>query len=343
MRSKKLDQKDKTRSRQSSRPLVRGFRRVLLLVLILAAMWLLISSIINFSGHTYEQNVPMQTIAKLNRLTTAQTSDDIPNTVIFKYDLDGVSGQEFKIQQNWDKRLSFAVDPKNTTISSTYYLPGYWHAKLLVDGQIIDESDVYIATKGWLGTIDIEPIPIYFRQQEILSEQIRIDDQALDQANLKAQQSPSITFHHIKEFPDVAADEISFDIELMNSQTGGQAACRFSSVSLVGTSGRLMIPLSIPGCVGDLSIRVGDAVMHGRDYDLSALGCDFSTFQQLRCEVSEFKANIFLNGKHVRTIPYSKSMGKFAGVRIKFQGRGLIQSILVRDMQGRHLIEHGIS
>ncbi len=277
-----------------------------------------------------------------NRLTSTLTSDDVPNTVVFKYDLAGLNGDKFEIQQTWDKRLRFPINPAGNTMSSTYYLPGYWHAKLVVDDKIVEETDVYIATKGWLGTIDTEPIPIYFRESDLLNGRLLIRDNAIDEIAANQTQLPSITYHYIQAFEGVNVDDLTLDIALQNTQAGGRGACRFTSIILVGTSGRVVIPLAIKGCVGDLRLRVGEVLISGKTQDMTTLGCDYSQVQRVRCEISEFRARIYLNDQLVQSVAYQQPMGKFAGIRAKFQGRGLIKSVLVRDPAGRHLIEYGV-
>ena len=72
--------------------------------------------------------------------TSTPVAEGIPNTVIFKYDLSNIVTDDAMIQQSWDRRLQFEIDPDKHEVTSTYYFPGYFRAKLLVDGVITKEN-----------------------------------------------------------------------------------------------------------------------------------------------------------------------------------------------------------
>ena len=271
-----------------------------------------------------------------------KTSQGVPNTIIFNYNLNGVDAKSFQIQQNWDERLRFDLDPTQNTVSSTYYLPGYWKAKLLADGTVLKETDVYIESDGWLGTINLDPTPIYFRAEEIVSNNLEIDEDAYKNTIRNLPRLPSLSYHYVDDF-NASLDHLFVEIVLRNGQQGGEAACRFTSLILLGSTGVVSIPLSITGCVGDLRLRVSDVVVDGANNDLSSFGCDFNKPQKLGVDLLESRALIYLNGNLIRTIPYNEPMGDFAGLRTKFHGHGLIESIVVKNPDGTHLLEHGLN
>ena len=88
----------------------------------------------------------------------------IPNSVVFDFDLSGVESDSIHIQQYWDETKTIKLTSNQTQAVGQYYFPGYFRAKLLVDGDIKKEHDLFIKSNGWIGTIDYEPIPKYFKQ-----------------------------------------------------------------------------------------------------------------------------------------------------------------------------------
>ena len=91
---------------------------------------------------------------------------------MFDFDLEGVQSDSIYIQQFWDitKTIKISTDQKQAT--GQYYYPGYFRAKLLIDGEIIKEHGLFIKTDDWLGTIDYNPIPKYIESKEFLSNQL---------------------------------------------------------------------------------------------------------------------------------------------------------------------------
>ena len=324
-------------------------QRTVNLVLLCCAFGIVLATTLFFSWQanmedpldlTSESQITTNTEPSEVAFEARKTSRGVPNTIIFNYDLRGVDAKTFQIQQNWDERLRFDLDPSQHTVSSTYYLPGYWKAKLLADNVVLKETDVYIESNGWLGTINVEPTPIYFKAEEIVGEDIEISRETYANSVRNLPRLPSITYHFVENF-DATLDHLSAEVVLRNSQQGGEAACRFTSIILLGSSGVVSIPLSIPGCVGDLRMRVSDVVVDGASNDLSSFGCDFMNSQKVGIELFESRALIYLNGALIQTVSYLVPLGDFAGFRAKFHGHGKIESVVVKTPDGDHLLEHG--
>jgi hypothetical protein len=87
------------------------------------------------------------------------------------------------------------------------------------------------------------------------------------------------------------------------------------------------LPLADAGCIAKLDLFTGDAPIVGTDHDLSAFGCDFSRFQELKCQVKDQMLSVFLNGKTVFTAPERKSLGRIVGTKIFFEGAGQVQHV----------------
>ncbi len=77
------------------------------------------------------------------------TRNDLPNTVVFNYNIDDVNADSFFIQQSWDKDRRVRIDKKNHTLTDIYYEPGYHVAKLIANDSVIRTIDVSIPTDKW--------------------------------------------------------------------------------------------------------------------------------------------------------------------------------------------------
>src|SRR5258708_2105705 len=65
------------------------------------------------------------------------TGNDVPNTVIFRYNIDSVQADSFFIQQSWDRNRRVRIFKHSYTLTDIYYEPGYHTAKLIANDKII--------------------------------------------------------------------------------------------------------------------------------------------------------------------------------------------------------------
>jgi hypothetical protein len=111
----------------------------------------------------------------------------LPNTVIFKYDASHSNADSVFIQQSWDPKKRIKVDPQLHEFTSTYYLPGYYRAKLILNDSIIREHDVKIETDGWMGMLENGDIPIYLSNKQFQEgRSMSLDENDLRDLNVNA-------------------------------------------------------------------------------------------------------------------------------------------------------------
>lgn len=91
---------------------------------------------------------------------------------------------------------------------------------------------------------------------------------------------------------------------------------------LICTGGVIIIPLSAPGCVGEIRLMMAGEVIEGTTNDLSAFGVDFNVPVQLTCVGKAGKIEIVVNGEAAYGGRLAKDIGKIVGFRITFEGSG---------------------
>ena len=287
-----------------------------------------------------EKTLGPDDLAKVH-FSSAAVAAGIPNTVVFHYDVSGLQAEEVLIQQNWDKRRQFPVAKEAQEASSVYYLPGYYRAKLLIDGQVAKEHDLYIKSGGWLATANTDKRqPRYFLDQERVdkrwlgvSEEILKTEQALADAPL------NLGFHYVEDFGDLNSDNFSFETAFRNTYSRGDGLCRFTRIVILCTDGVLIFPFAIPGCVGDLRLVCSELVQEGKDHDFSAFGYTSSNWEKLKVTVQDKKVQLFLNGQLIHELAYQKSAGRVVGMRFLFDGAGEIDDVRLLDSGGSVVFE----
>jgi len=99
--------------------------------------------------YIYPKKSPFKNLDKATFSVHKNTNNDLPNTVVFNYNIDEVVADSFFIQQSWDKNRRKRIYKNTHTITDIYYEPGYHIAKLIANDSIIRTIDVHLPTDRW--------------------------------------------------------------------------------------------------------------------------------------------------------------------------------------------------
>lgn len=250
----------------------------------------------------------------------------LPNTVVFEYDASHSNADSVFIQQSWDRRLRQKVDKQGKIYTSTYYIPGYYKAKLILNDSIVKEHDVFIETPGWMGFLDTKPIPMYLEKEAIAHKSAwGFSQEQLQKYPLNSLEPVLFVLANVNQkFAQLDSSNFELGLQLQNTyQAPGKDVCQKTFVSILGSKGLVNIPLCNIGCVGEVALILGNKVVSGKTNSLAAFGVDFSQAINLRCRLHEAKLTIFLNDKAVYSAP-DPQIGKLAGLRVAFTGTGMM-------------------
>lgn len=310
-------------------PKAKSRSSLLLIAPVLVAL-LVIASFLMTSKKGQEAPAPVEEKPMPEPLfESKKTTDDLPNSVIFHYDVSMYNSDSVYIQQNWDPNRREKVDGKGNYHTSIYYYPGYFGARLIVDGEVKAYSAVFIKSQGWKGMIDQAPVPIYLSEQEIRQNgrMGATADLFRDKLNSKVFNETWVTFHNVREFHGVAGNDFFLETSLQNTSSVEESVCRNVIVYVLGTQSAVIIPLSDKGCVSNLRLLTGNNWIDGKVDDLSAFGCDFSKLQKLACRVHGSKIEISLNEEVVFRSDDAGSIGDVIGLRYAFEGPGEVKEV----------------
>ena len=274
------------------------------------------------------------------RFDSRKVALGLPNTVIFDYDVSKVVADSFFIQQSWDSRRRTRVSPLDSQHTSFYYYPGYFHAKLIANDQIIKQHDVFVESAGWTGMIERFPEPIYIREFLVQNEGILTADLSHFTELKEHYQARDfwVDYYFVKELGDVDANNFIYECRIKND-LGYGSVCSESRISIMCSSGRFNIPLCLPGCVGNINLSLGDKYLQGKDHDLSGLGCELDDWVDFRLAVSNKKCEIMINEEIVLKDVYTADLGKIAGFKFKFNGVGSVDYLRLKSSSGTLLFE----
>ncbi|MEO7311148.1 MAG: hypothetical protein ABIX01_12175 [Chitinophagaceae bacterium] len=266
-------------------------------------------------------------------------SKGLPNTVVFNFDLQGITSNNMRIQQDWDSTRTIQLRPGQTEASGFYYLPGYFNAKLIIDGKVEKTLDVFIEADQWVATVDLEPVPTYLKKEEVTQNgEINVSKVALNQ--IKALRIPvNLTYHLVKSFNGLNSSGFTMEASVKNIFGEGPAVCKTTKIFILCTKGAFIIPFAIPGCVGDINLKLNDKIIEGRSNDLSAFGADLATWNKIKVSVTNRQVTIFLNGRIIRKDSYLQDAGEVVGMRFSFAGAGAVDDIRLTNEKNAVIYE----
>jgi len=260
-------------------------------------------------------------------------TNSVPNTVVFYYNAKDSNADSVFIQQSWDPARRFRVDKNLTEFTSTYYEPGYYRAKLILDNTVVAEHDIFIETNPWLATIERGPIPVYAGADKILQAGIvRLPEEFLTAEKIDLEKENLWTsFYRVLKTEVVPDTAFQMDAAVKNTFGKGALVCQQTELILKGTEGAIVIPLSIKGCTGEISLQAGDHY-DGRTHDLANFGVDFSDWVNVQCRVQHKKVAIRVNDVLAFEGDYKNRVGQIVGARIRFMGTGEIKQFELKKI-----------
>lgn len=254
--------------------------------------------------------------------TCKPVTQGLPNSVVFDLDLGDLSSDSMYIQQYWDPSKTIKVGPGQKQATGIYYFPGYFRAKLLVDGEILQEEDLFIKSEGWMATLDYDPIPKYI-ERETFSQDVflGLGPDALAEISQSAEPITS-TFHHVGDLGGISGDDFVLNASIQNAYREKWAVCQSARVIIVGTKGAMIVPFSFEGCSSENNLMVNDIYLNGKKHDLSAFSVGLSEPLEINITNRNKVISFSANGKEIYSSEYYEPMGKVVGIRYKFLGAG---------------------
>lgn len=259
-----------------------------------------------------------------------------PNSVVFDFDLKGVDADSLYIQQYWDETKTISIREDQQQATGIYYFPGYFRAKLVVDGEVARQHDLFLRSNGWIGTIEYEPVPKYF-DPIIRPENGLVYPEELAE-EIAASPKPLISvFHYINDLGNVSGDNFTLSASLKADWSEKWAVCNAAWIYIIGTGGAMIVPFSKTGCSSNNSLLLNDVYLDGKEHDLSAFGTDLSEFQDIQLVVRNQQMKVLIQGMEVYQATYKQSMGRFVGLRFKFLGLGRVDSLRLENQSGQEI------
>lgn len=256
-------------------------------------------------------------------------TNGIPNSVVFHYNATASPTDSVFIQQSWDPRRRQAVPKNGHEHTSIYYHPGYFRAKLVVGDQIIREHDLLIPSDGWHVAIMQEPVPVYFMPNEVIRNGVlSLPVATIQQHNIPMQpQPPTVRYRYVREFKNLRDDNFTLETRLKSDVKQGSSVCQNVTITILCKNEIFSIPLSAKGCIGNLQLYLAGHSAEAKTMDLSAFGTDLSKWTDLRCDVRNGYAQLFVDGKKAYETRIPTAAQDIIGISYDFEGTGSVDFV----------------
>jgi hypothetical protein len=253
-------------------------------------------------------------------------SEGLPNSVVFNLDATKSPYDSVIMQQSWDKTRQVRIPKNQHQLTSVYYYPDYFKAKLIVGGRIVSTHRLLIKTKGWLPLIAKAPVPVYFNTEDVMANgKMSLSIDKIKSRNITMQpEPPTVIYANVRDFGQIYSGDFSFETSVRNDYREGASICQNTKIYLLCEGTAMYIPLCAKGCISTLDLMFTNFYTSGKHEDLSGFGVDFNNFVKVTIESKGGKANIFLNDKLVYTVKHDIVNYKIIGVYFSFQGTGTV-------------------
>lgn len=257
----------------------------------------------------------------------------VPTTVIFNYDLANVTAEKFYIQQDWDPNNRQEISPDSDYFTSVYYYPGFHKARILANETVLKTEDVFIRTEGWLAAAvhrDDDTRPVYLPVEIRDSGVLTVSEDILPESGLDMTRFEGLGFFNIGDFGD--PDGHNFIAETrFRSKPVVNSLCPFVQFTIHTEANIYYLQFTSMGCVGELSLMIGEKFISGNEHDLSAFGTDLSEWQEVSLQIDDKFATVLLNDENIYETRFEDDFGKVVGVDYRFSGLGSIDYLRFRN------------
>jgi len=284
-------------------------------------------------------------IDKAHFSATKVTGNEVPNTVVFKYNVDSVTADSFFIQQSWDWNRRVRVYKHNYTLTDIYYEPGYHTAKLIADDQIIRTVPVSIPTDRWL-YYAIEHVPA--GKPKYIHPRHDTDTGAIklsleDLVNSKVDIQKENTFCTVYSPSSIQYSSDNFTMKCRVRVTPvNNEPCPKLGLEVYCQHYFMIFNSTSKGCTSELTAFFGERSLDGKNNDLSGLGTNLREWQDMEFSVRDKKVDIRINGASVFTSGYTKSCGLITGIGFISNGLCDVEFVDLRTADGKTVYSRGM-
>jgi hypothetical protein len=301
-------------------------------------MSLLIAPLVIFGYYIYPKSDEGRNFESASFSGHKTTGNDLPNTVVFRFDIDKVKADSFFIQQSWDKNRRIRIHKNQYTITDIYYEPGYHVAKLIADDSVIRTFDINIATDKWVFYAN-EYKPAYATEyidtKNFLKEgSLAITKEELLESGVDLSQEKIFLYSYFPSEHEISGDNFMLKTRVRMNEVKNNR-CPYLAVEVYGQRYFMLIKSTEKGCANLTSLWFGEQAINGQQADLSAVAYDVREWTDLELHVRNKHVTIKINDQEAFSTTYQHSLNMITGLSFISNGLCEVDHVSLVGLNGK--------
>lgn len=301
---------------------------------------LIVIAALYFFGTT---KAPVEHAEKATFSFKKNTSNDIPNSVVFSYNVDSVEADSFFIQQSWDANRRVRIYKNNYTLTDIYYEPGYHIAKLIANDSAIREVDVSIPTDGWFFyAIDNVPkyTPEYIRTDRFIDHgSLGLGVNHLLENRIDITKDKRYHYVYFPSHIDVPSDNFRFKTRV-RMQEVRSSTCPYIELELYCQRSFMTMRSTTKGCAHEAFMTFGEQVFRGKDNDLLPISFDVSQWTDIEIAVNNKVVTIKISDKVVYSTRFATDTKFLTGLGYISNGLVEVDAVELASLEGKMMYKN---
>ena len=291
-----------------------------------------------FGYYIYPEKTPAKNFDKASFSAHKTTSNAIPNTVVFNYDIDDVAADSFFIQQSWDKNRRVKVYKNNHTLTDIYYEPGYHIAKLIANDSIIKTLDVHIPTDRWFFYANENRFRYateYIKTEKFIKDgSMAITKEELIENKISTDQEKIFLYSYFPRKLQVSSDNFRLKTRVRMKEVRNNL-CPYIALEVYCQRNFMLMKSTPKGCANRALLWFGGQQINGGETDLSPIAFDVTQWTDVELLVKNKHVTININGKEAFSTPYQNTSKLITGLSFISNGLCEVDHVELTGLDGK--------
>jgi hypothetical protein len=266
------------------------------------------------------------------------TTNDLPNTVVFNYNVDDVVADSFFIQQSWDKNRRIKIDKNNHTVTDIYYEPGYHIAKLIANDSIIKAVDVSIPTDKWF--FYANEYKARYKTEYIKTDNfvkngsLALSRDDLLKNNVEIDENKLYLYSYFPSQLEVSSDNYILKTRARMKEIRNNL-CPYIALEVYCQKFFMVIKSTPKGCASEAALLFAEKAFGGKQNDLAAIAYDVTQWNDVELLVKNKHVLLKINGKECFSTDYLNSGELITGLSFISNGLCEVDKVELTGLDGK--------
>jgi hypothetical protein len=296
-----------------------------------------------FGYYIYPNKGQNENFGKASFSAYKNTSNEIPNTVVFNYNIDNIKADSFFIQQSWDKNRRVRIYKNSYTVTDIYYEPGYHIAKLIADDSIINGVEVSIPTDKWFFCANenkAKYLTEYIKPEKFIeSGRLAITTDEIVKNKIDPDSDKMYVYSYFPTKLEVPGDNFTLKTRVRMKEVRN-TLCPYIGIEVFCQRYFMAIKSTPKGCASEAFLQFGEKRIIGKGADLAAVTFDVKQWTDVELTVENKHVTIAINGKEAFSTTYENTLKLITGLGFLSNGLCEIDKVELKGLDGKVVYEN---